>query len=71
MKPKTKKKPKSKKQIRRIVTLIHRIAVSLHAEAETLHEKTVSLIAELDRKKPKRSVRTKLTGRGKRRRTVV
>jgi hypothetical protein len=71
MKPKTKKKPKSKKQIRRIVTLIHRIAVSLHAEAETLHEKTVSLIAELDRKKPKRPVRTKLTGRGKRRRTEV
>jgi hypothetical protein len=70
MKSKTKKKPKTKKQIRRIVTLIHRIAISLHAEAETLHEKTVSLIAELDRKKPK-PVRTKLTRRGKRRRTVV
>jgi hypothetical protein len=63
MKPKSKKKPKTKKQIRRIVTLIHRIAISLHAEAETLHEKTVLLIAELDRKKPKRPVRTKLTGR--------
>jgi len=59
MMPKTKKKPKTKKQIRRILTLIHRIAMSLHAEAETLEEKTASLIAELDRKKPKRPVRTK------------
>jgi hypothetical protein len=59
MKPKTKKKPKAKKQIRRILALIHRIAISLHAEAETLQEKTASLIAELDRKKPKRPVRTK------------
>jgi len=59
MKPKTRKKPKTKKQIRRILTLIHRIAMSLHAEAETLEEKTASLIAELDRKKPKRPVRTK------------
>jgi hypothetical protein len=50
MKPKTKKKPKPKKRIRRIVTLIHRIAISLHAEAETLQQKTASLIAELDRK---------------------
>jgi hypothetical protein len=58
MKPKTKKKPKAKKQRRRILALIHRIAISLHAEAETLQEKTASLIAELDRKKPKR--RTKL-----------
>jgi hypothetical protein len=53
------KKPKTKKQRRRILALIHRIAISLHAEAETLQEKTASLIAELDRKKPKRSVRTK------------
>jgi len=59
MMPKTKKKPKTKKQIRRILTLIHRIAMSLHAEAETLEEKTASLIAELDRKKSKRPVRTK------------
>jgi hypothetical protein len=59
MKPKTKRKPKTKKQIRRIVTLIHRVAISLHAEAETLQEKTASLIAELDRKKAKRPVRTK------------
>jgi hypothetical protein len=59
MKPKTIKKPKTKKQIRRILALIHRIAISLHAEAETLQEKTASLIAELDRKKPKRPVRTK------------
>jgi hypothetical protein len=59
MKPRTKKKPKTKKQIRRILALIHRIAISLHAEAETLQEKTASLIAELDRKKPKRPVRTK------------
>jgi hypothetical protein len=59
MKPKTRKKPKTKKQIRRILTLIHRIAMSLHAEAETLEEKTASLIAELDRKKPKRPVQTK------------
>jgi len=59
MKPKTRKKPKTKKQIRRILTLIHRIAMSLHAEAETLEEKTASLIAELDRKKPKQPVRTK------------
>jgi hypothetical protein len=59
MKPKTKKKLKTKKQIRRILTLIHRIAISLHSEAETLQEKTASLIAELDRKKPKRPVRTK------------
>jgi hypothetical protein len=59
MKPRTKKKPKTKKQSRRILTLIHRIAMSLHAEAETLEEKTASLIAELDRKKPKRPVRTK------------
>jgi len=35
MKLKTKKKPKTKKQIRRILALIHRIAISLHAEAET------------------------------------
>jgi hypothetical protein len=66
MKQKTKKKPKTKKRIRRIVTLIHRIAISLHAEAETLQQKTASLIAELDRKKPKRPVRTKLTGRARR-----
>ena len=59
MKPKTTKKPKTKKQIRRVLTLIHRVAMSLHAEAETLEEKTASLIAELDRKKPKRPVRTK------------
>ena len=59
MKLKTKKKPKTKKQIRRVLTLIHRIAMSLHAEAETLEEKTASLIAELDRKKPKQPVRTK------------
>jgi hypothetical protein len=65
MKPKAKKKPnakkklKTKKQIRRILALIHRIAISLRAEAETLQEKTASLIAELDRKKPKRPVRTK------------
>ena len=52
-------KPKTKKQIRRVLTLIHRVAMSLHAEAETLEEKTASLIAELDRKKPKRPVRTK------------
>ena len=61
MKLKTKKKPKTKKEIRRILALIHRIAISLHAEAETLQEKTASLIAELDRKKPKRPVRTKST----------
>jgi hypothetical protein len=59
MKPKTKTKPKTKKQIRRNLTLIRRIAISLHAEAGTLQEKIVSLIAELDRKKPKRPVRTK------------
>ena len=59
MKPKTEKKLKTKKQIRRIVTLIYRIAISLHAEAETLHEKSAALIAELDRKKTKRPVRTK------------
>jgi hypothetical protein len=52
-------KPKTKKQIRRILALIHRIAISLNSEAETLQEKTASLIAELDRKKPKRPVRTK------------
>ena len=46
MKPKAKKKPKTKKQTRRILALIHRIAISLHAEAETLQEKTASLIAE-------------------------
>jgi hypothetical protein len=59
MKPKTQKKPKTKKQRRRILALIHRIAISLHAEAETLQEKTASLIAELDRKETKRSIRTK------------
>jgi hypothetical protein len=69
MKPKLKKKLKTikklktKKHIRRTVALIHRIAISLHAEAETLQEKTASLIAELDRKKPKRPVRTELTAR--------
>jgi hypothetical protein len=58
MKPKT-KKPKTKKQSRRVLALIHRIAISLRAEAETLQEKTASLIAELDRKKAKRPVRRK------------
>jgi hypothetical protein len=63
MKPKAKKpktkKPKTKKQSRRVLALIHRIAISLRAEAETLQEKTASLIAELDCKKAKRPVRRK------------
>lgn len=48
MSKRKKKNRKVKKQIRRTVTLVHRIAISLHAEAETLQEKTASLVKAVD-----------------------
>lgn len=43
-----KKQRKAKKSIRRTATLAHRIAISLHAEAETLQQKTAWLVKALD-----------------------
>lgn len=48
MTEKRKKKRKKKRQIHRTVTLVHRIAISLHAEAETLQQKTAWLLKALE-----------------------
>lgn len=43
-----KKKRKVKRDIRRAACLSHRIAISLHAEAARLHERTAFLVHALD-----------------------
>lgn len=48
MATKKKKKRKAKRNIRRTATLVHRIALSLHAEAETLSQKTAWLVKALE-----------------------
>lgn len=45
---KKKKKHKAKRSIRSAACLVHRIAISLHAEAETLQQKTAFLVKALD-----------------------